>query len=146
MAELRDLRLSARLSLPARHLSVRFSRSGGPGGQHVNKVESKVDLRLDLLACAELLGEDRLQRIRQRLGNRLDGEGQLQVVVSEHRQQAMNLDTALRRMEELLQQALQPTRKRRATRPTRGSQQRRLTQKKQRGEIKKMRRDRNFGD
>jgi ribosome-associated protein len=146
MAELRDLVISPRVVLPQALLSVRFSRSGGPGGQHVNKVESKVDLRIDLTAAVEVIGEDRVARIRAAFGNRLDGDGQLQVVSSEHRQQGMNLEAALARLEAMIREALTPRKTRRKTRPTRGSQQRRLTAKRQRGSIKKTRGDRDFGD
>ena len=142
MAELRDLDLGRGLRIPGRFLAVRFSRSGGPGGQHVNKVSSKVDLRLDLAAAQEELGEARVLRIRTALASRLDAEGTLQVVSSEHRSQAQNLEAALARMEALLRQCLQPRRPRRATKPTRGSQRRRLQEKKQRGQIKKLRGDR----
>ncbi len=82
MAELRDLQISRNVVIPARLLNVRYSRSGGPGGQHVNKVESKVDLRLDLGAAIAEIGEYRVARIRNQLENRLDGDGHLQVVSS----------------------------------------------------------------
>ena len=131
MAELRELRISARVVIPVALLSVRYSRSGGPGGQHVNKVESKVDLRLDLTGAVETLGEERVAKIRERLKNRLDGDGNLQIVSSEHRQQSMNLAAALTRMEALIRDALTPQKVRRKTKPTRGSQLRRLDQKRQ---------------
>ena len=125
MAELRDLEISSRLVIPRSMLSVRYSRSGGPGGQHVNKIESKVDLRLDLGAAAELLGEARAATLRLAMANRLDADGHLQVVSSEHRQQSMNLEAAIARMETLLRDALAPRKTRRKTRPTRGSNERR---------------------
>lgn len=140
MAELRDLQISARVVVPVAMLNVRYSRSGGPGGQHVNKVESKVDLRLDLDRAVEILGEDRVAKIRTELKNRLDGDGNLQIVSSEHRQQSMNLEAALARMEALIRDALAPRKVRRKTKPTRGSRQRRLDHKRQRGEVKRQRR------
>jgi len=144
MAELRDLEISRTVVLPARLLSVRFSRSGGPGGQHVNKVESKVDLRLDLEGCVEILGPVRVARLQDRLRSRLDGDGKLQVISSEHRAQSMNIEAALSRMEAMVREALIPPKVRRKTRPSRGSQLRRLDAKRVRGEIKKQRRGGGF--
>ena len=137
MARLRDLELSARRVLPASLLSVRFSRSSGPGGQHVNKVASKADLRLDLAAVEEILGAAAVARIRTVLRSRLDGDGNLQVVSEEHRRQSANVEEAISRMETLLRGALTVAKKRRPTRPTAGSRERRLRQKRQRSDIKK---------
>ena len=139
MAGLRDLRISPRPSLPSRLLSVRFSRSGGAGGQNVNKVATKVDLRLDLDAAAGLLGERSVHRIRTTLANRLDADGNLRVVSSEHRLQARNLAAAVSRMETLIRGALARTKPRKPTRPTRASRERRLVAKQQRGRLKRSR-------
>ena len=93
-----------------------------------------------------MLGVVRAARIRATVENRLDGEGRLQIVSSEHRQQSMTLEAALNRMEALIRTALAPQKTRRKTKPSRGSQQRRLDTKKQRGQVKKLRRDRDFTD
>lgn len=137
---LRDVEVTGTRVVPARLLSVRFARGGGPGGQHVNKVETKVDLRLDLDGLAALWGEDDVARLRDKLATRLDGDGRIQVVCAEGRSQSMNLDAALGRLQALLRGALVRPRKRRATRPTRGSVERRLQAKKRRSQIKDNRR------
>lgn len=137
---LRDVEVTRTRVVPSRLLSVRFSRGGGPGGQHVNKVETKVDLRVDLDGLVATWGEEDVARVREKLRPRLDGDGRLQVVSSEERSQAMNLEAALTRLQALLRGALVRPRVRRATRPTRGSVQRRLDEKKHRGRIKRDRR------
>jgi ribosome-associated protein len=139
MPELRDLTISRWRVLPARLLSVRYSRSGGPGGQNVNKVATKADVRLDLGGAAEFLGEGEVARVREKLANRLDADGNLQVVSDEHREQAQNVESALSRMEGLLKGALVRPKPRRPTKPTRASKERRLAEKKRKGQVKQWR-------
>jgi ribosome-associated protein len=138
MAPLRpsaDLRLTSALVIGAAELTWRFSRSSGPGGQNVNTTDSRVELVFDL-AASEALPQALQARALQRLEGKLV-EGCVVIAASEHRSQWQNRVAAQRRLVELLLEAIKPPPPpRRATRPTRGSVQRRLAAKKQRGAIK----------
>ena len=116
---------------------VRFvaSRSQGPGGQNVNKVETRVTLLFDLDASASLSQEQR-RRIRERLPGRISADGILRVSSQRHRGQAANRRAALERFVELLAQALRPRAKRVATRPTAASRERRIAAKRRRARLK----------
>ena len=138
MAPLRptaDLRLTPALVIGAAELGWRFSRSSGPGGQNVNTTDSRVELVFDL-AASEALPPALQTRALQRLEGKLV-EGCVVIAASEHRSQWQNRVAAQRRLVELLMEAIKPSPPpRRTTRPTRGSVQRRLAAKKQRGAIK----------
>jgi ribosome-associated protein len=114
------------------------SRSGGPGGQNVNKVNTKVSLYFDVVG-SEFLNQDEKKMILERLSNRISKSGVLSVVASEHRTQQANKISALQRLENLLAHALQQPRKRYKTRPTKKSRERRLQAKQQRSLLKKQR-------
>lgn len=134
-----DLEVSPTLVVPASELAWRFSRSSGPGGQGVNTADSRVELSFDVTASA-VLSEHQRARLLERLAGRLVG-GVLTVAASEHRAQLRNRDAARTRLAALLAAGLAPDpRRRRATRPTRGSQRRRVETKKQRGQTKRLRR------
>ncbi|MFT5050688.1 MAG: ribosome-associated protein [Chlamydiales bacterium] len=127
------------LTLPGEELVVSYARSGGPGGQNVNKVETKVVLRFSVLT-SRALGDTRRSRLQKRLATRLSTQGEIVIHASRHRTRARNLEDARERLAVLLHDGLAIERKRRPTRPTRGSKERRLKQKKSRGQIKKDRR------
>lgn len=125
--------------VPAWALRWRAVRSGGPGGQNVNKVASKVELRV-ALACVEGLNERSIARLRALAGARLTDGGELVVTSDRTRDQGRNLDDALGKLQALLEKAQIEPRPRHATRPTRGSVIRRLGDKTKRGEVKAARR------
>ncbi len=134
------LKVNANLTIPEVELKWRFSRSSGPGGQSVNTTDSRVQVRWDVAASA-VLTESQRERARERLGERLV-DGVLQVSSSEQRSQLQNREAAERRLAEIVAAALAPPpRSRRATKATRGSQERRIAQKKRRGNVKRLRRD-----
>jgi ribosome-associated protein len=135
-----DVRVSERLTIPAAELAWRFSRSSGPGGQGVNTTDSRVELSWDLLG-SQLLPPVLKERATQRLGNRLV-QGVLTVTASEQRSQLRNREAAAARLSALVASAIAPPpRVRRATRPSKGSVERRISAKKRRGETKRNRRD-----
>ena len=112
-----------------------FSRSGGPGGQNVNKVNSKVTLKLRLgeLTC---LSEPELERVKTILGNRISGEGEIVIASDEERSQRTNLERAYFRMETLIAAAARLPKKRRPTKPSKAAREKRLQAKKRHGQKK----------
>jgi len=137
----REVRVRTGLVIPAADLEIRFSRSGGPGGQNVNKVETRVEVRFDL-ASTKLFRPEEKARALSVLATRLAGEGVLIVLCDRTRHRERNLREALFKMGELLREAIIPPKKRYRTRPTRGSRERRLDVKRKRAEVKKGRRER----
>lgn len=134
-----DLRVTEWLVLPDAELRERFSRSSGPGGQSVNTTDSRVELSFDV-ASSPTLPDWARDRITERLGRRLAG-GVLTVTAAEQRSQLMNRQEARVRLAAVLRAALAPPpRPRVPTRPGRGAKERRLAEKRRRGDIKRGRR------
>ena len=131
-----DLNINARLILPAAELNWRFDPSGGPGGQHANKSATRVELSFDIGASAAL-DDDVRGRL---LANLSHEDGVIKVQVGDSRSQWRNRQMARRRLAEEITEALRPPPpRRRATRPTRASKERRLAGKRARSETKRMR-------
>jgi ribosome-associated protein len=136
-----DLVVTRSLVVPAAELQERFSRSSGPGGQGVNTTDSRVELSFDVQRSAAVPPHLR-ERILERLQSRLV-DGVVTITASEFRSQLANRQAARERLAVLLREAAAPPpRKRRPTRPTRGSQERRLAQKRRRSETKRGRQGR----
>lgn len=133
------IRLTGGVTVPEEELEVRFARSGGPGGQHVNTSSTKVELRFDLDAT-ESMTDAQKQQVRDTLGNRVTNDGVLLLTSSEHRSQTRNREAVIARFATLVGDALRPPKRRRRTKPTRASKERRLEAKKQRSEKKALRR------
>ena len=134
-----DLQVRGSVVIPEAELSWRFSRSSGPGGQGVNTTDSRVELLWDV-AATTALGPALKDRALERLADRLV-DGVVSVTASEQRSQYQNRLAAERRLVDLVSAAIAPPpRPRRATKPTRGSVDRRIAQKKRRGETKRLRR------
>lgn len=134
-----DLSVTRTIAIPADELAETFSRAAGPGGQNVNKVASKVELRWRV-ADSRALGEKDRAWLLERLAGRITSSGDLVVRSSSTRDQARNRADARERLAELVRAALVRPRKRVATRPGRGAVERRLAGKKRRGKIKQARR------
>jgi ribosome-associated protein len=134
-----DITVTRSVTIPESELSLKFSRSGGPGGQNVNTRDTKVEVIFDV-AGSPSLGPRQRERAIRNLEGKLDGEGKLHVVASEERSQAQNRERAITRLQAILAEALRPDpAPRRPTMPSRAAQERRLEAKKARGRLKRLR-------
>ncbi|MCP4165479.1 MAG: aminoacyl-tRNA hydrolase [Chloroflexi bacterium] len=128
--------ITDQVQIPTSELSYRYARSGGPGGQHVNRTETQVELLWDVLASPSV-NEDMRLRLMAALANRIDKNGTLHLRSSETRSQERNRQAVTGRFVFLLQEALKPRRKRQKTRISKAAKARRRDQKRRRSEVKR---------
>ena len=130
--------IDTRIRIPDDELEFSFARSGGPGGQNVNKVSSKAILRWSLAVNSTVPAEIK-ERLRTLFRNRITGDDELVIQAQNHRDQERNKLECLDRLREMLLQASFVPKARRASKPSRGSKERRLSAKKKRSTIKSQR-------
>ncbi len=139
MDETTFLNVTPSLAIPRAELQYRATRSGGPGGQHVNTSSTRIELLWDLDRSTAVT-DDQRERLRQKLAPRLDAERMVRVVASDHRSQAQNRHAADERLADLVRHALHVPKKRKATKPTRAAKEKRLSEKKRNSDRKRNRR------
>ena len=132
------IEVTENISISEDELTFKTSRSGGPGGQNVNKLNTRVTVLFDVAGVSSLSDEQKRQ-VRSRLSNRIDKHGVLRVVSQKHRSQEANRQAAVERLQQLLQEALKPRPVRRKTKVPARAHERRLREKKQRGLLKRLR-------
>jgi ribosome-associated protein len=133
------IRVTSRTVIPLSEVKFQFSRSSGPGGQNVNRRETRVELLFDLQRSPSL-NEGQRHRLLQRLAGQVDSEGVLHIVASSHRSQLRNRQAALERLTRLLQAGLRQPRRRKPTLPPPASAAQRLAAKRKRSATKSLRR------
>jgi ribosome-associated protein len=127
-----SIQVTPRVAIPLAEVELRFSRSSGPGGQHAHKTETRVEAVFDVEASTAL-SEAQKRRVLDRLGP------VVRAVAQDERSQWRNRELALERLATALAAGLRPRRKRKATRPSAGARERRLAEKRHRGEVKRLR-------
>ena len=133
-----DLKITKTLVIPSNEIKWRFSRSSGPGGQNVNKIESRVEIIFDL-EDSKVLNDYQKEILKRNLKNKLVNNS-LRLAVQEHRNQLLNRQLALIKFSSIIKNALnKPSKLRKSTHPTKASQKKRVEVKKKRGELKKSR-------
>ncbi len=133
-----DLKITNKLVIPSSEIKWRFSRSSGPGGQNVNKIESRVEIIFDL-EDSKVLNDYQKEILKRNLKNKLVNNS-LRLAVQEHRNQLLNRQLALIKFSSIIKDGLnKPFKFRKSTKPTEASQKKRVEFKKKRGELKKSR-------
>lgn len=130
--------IAADLVIDERHISEKFVRSSGPGGQHVNRVATAVELRFDAAGCSALAPDVRA-RLMSRAGQRATRDGEIVIRAERFRSQERNRADARRRLADLILRALRKPKKRRPTKPSKAARTRRLDAKARRGALKRLR-------
>jgi ribosome-associated protein len=133
-----QLNINSHVRVPRAELHYRFVRSGGPGGQHVNTSATQVELTFDVAHSSSLSTAQR-RRILSKLKNLIDSDGVLHLTAQSERSQWRNRELVTERLRQLLAQALHVPKPRTATKPTAASKERRIAGKKQRGQVKRLR-------
>lgn len=133
------IEINSELSIPLAELSFRYSRSSGPGGQHAQKSSTRVELLFDV-ANSPSLGDTQRTKVLERLAGYIDSAGVLHLISQSERSQLRNKEDVVARFQTLMRKALKRRKRRKPSRPTAESKERRLQDKKQRSQTKKMRR------
>lgn len=136
------IQITPSFAIDESELQFAFVRASGPGGQNVNKVATAVQLRFDVNRSS--LAVDVKERLRHLAGNRITGDGELLIEAKKYRTQEQNREDAINRFVELVQRAVEKPKRRTKTRPTAASREKRLKEKKVRGEVKKIRQNRSY--
>ena len=126
-------------TVPYDELDIKATTGGGPGGQHINKASTRIELRWNVSTSRSLTEEQRA-RLQNQLRRRIDGNANIRVVCGAHRSQQRNKDIAIARLNQIVTRALKPVKPRRKTRPSRAQREQRLTDKRRRSDIKRQRR------
>jgi ribosome-associated protein len=126
------------IDLLIRELKFKFTPSSGPGGQNVNKVSTRVEIRFNVIE-SDILSSDQKIIIIEKLGNKINATGDLIIICDETRSQIKNREIAISKFESLIEEALKPVKKRKATKPTKASKEKRLKEKKKITEKKNLR-------
>jgi ribosome-associated protein len=134
-----DLRVNRTLTIPSSELDFTFTTSGGPGGQHANKVSTRAEVKWNV-DRSSVLGPRQRERIRSKLRHRIDANGNLRLASDAQRSQMRNREEVRKRLVRLVADALIPPKKRVSTKPSRSAVEKRLQEKKRRGELKRRRR------
>jgi ribosome-associated protein len=139
MADDDAIRVSDTLTVPRDELTFRATRSGGPGGQHVNTSSTRIELVWNVVSSPSVT-EDQRTHLLKRLASRLDSAGELRIVAQDERSQLRNREAAIERFRDAVRRALVVPKKRKPTRPSRAAKAARLDDKKKRGALKRERR------